>query len=320
MSAALAVELAADGSPGLGAGHQVRMASLAIALAARGHRILLAARDLPGSPHGWAWRGLPQRLLAPAPPPGEALGRLLAETAPDWCVVDHYDIAPAELRAAAPQVRLLALDDVPGRDLAGADLVLNQNLGVAPDEYPQPALVGPRYCLLRPAFRGGGRVAARAAAGAVLVMLGGTDCLGLGPALARALAASGREALVVGAPSAQEPGLRFTGILTAAELAAAMRASRAGVLGAGSAVFEALALGLPFVAVRSAANQDRLAAGLRALAIPVVEAEAAVAAAPSLVAALPAELPRVVDGQGAERVAQALEGWTPLPAGARSPR
>ena len=52
--------LLAEGSHEIGAGHQVRSATLAQALEQRGHQAFLCARNLPGSSHIWAWHGFNQ--------------------------------------------------------------------------------------------------------------------------------------------------------------------------------------------------------------------------------------------------------------------
>ncbi|TDR57253.1 UDP-2,4-diacetamido-2,4,6-trideoxy-beta-L-altropyranose hydrolase [Halomonas ventosae] len=88
----------------------------------------------------------------------EACGRLMAQLAPDWLVVDHYALDSRWESTVLPkQTRLLVIDDLADRPHR-ADLLLDQNLGRAAEDYAGllPAecrvMAGPRFALLRPEF------------------------------------------------------------------------------------------------------------------------------------------------------------------------
>ena len=311
--------IVADGATAIGAGHQVRCAALAQALVARGRTVLMAARDLPGSTHGWAWRGL-ATLVLPATLDADGLVRAAhAQSAATVVVIDHYGVgaaATAALAAAGAAVALI--DDDPGRDLAGVALVANAAPGVLPAEYPSAAVaLGPAHALLRRAFAGPWSPAARSAR--ILVMLGGTDASGLLPVLVANLLAAGHDLEVVTAPGGGAAGGRLAELaqahpariawrqgLGADEVAGLMRRCRAGVLTPSSVVFEAAACGLPVAVLPTAGNQRRMVAGLAGGGVPVLDAQRPGEWAAAITAAAAAGTRLVVDGQGAGRVAQRL--------------
>jgi UDP-2,4-diacetamido-2,4,6-trideoxy-beta-L-altropyranose hydrolase len=298
--------LVADGGQRVGAGHQVRMASLAAALLRRGHRAFLACPDREGSAHAWAWRGLDYVLWPASEPPVDAVLRIAAERRPGWIVVDHYAFARGELARLAELAPVLVVDDVPGRDLSPARLVLNQNLGVATGEYPGVALVGPGYALLRPEFSADERAAGGRS---VVVMMGGTDPARLTGPIAAALVAADHPTIAVLADGdqAMPEGVEARGALPAADLARLLASSRCAVIGCGSSVYELLALGVPFIAVRVADNQQRIADGLARARLAPVVAPSDIGAIPRLIAALPASIPRTIDARGGDRVVEAME-------------
>lgn len=296
------VGIFADGSATIGAGHQVRTRALAEALIAAGHQVRLCCRDLPGSPHGWAWQGLPLVVLPADLSPRAAL----AQCPGDLLVVDHYDIAGEDL----PTDRLvIVIDDVPGRALQQAAIVLNQNLGVPADAYGERGRVGPTYALLRGAFVGRQWRATPAAShsASVLVMLGGTDHRRLAGTIATHLAAAGLPVLAISREVVSGPGIEVSAVMNAEELASALATCRAAVFGAGSAVWEALCVGAPLVAVHTVGNQDCIVAGLRAKNLArVLEPSAVSEVAAAVLAARPPP-PGLVDGLGAARMVTIME-------------
>lgn len=262
------IVLFGDGNQAIGAGHHIRLAAIADALAARGLPVRLACRDLPGSTHAWAWRGRnvdlrPAGLDATAAAAGAHL-------------IDHYGVAAAAGCAA--------IVDGPGLGPPqGAALAICPRPGAHPSEVPHLACIaGEAWLPLRHAF------AARRGAhprGPVLVACGGTDASGAGARIASVLTNTGhRVATLPGGADAE----------TVAGLIAGCRAA---VVSASTIALECLAIGVPVVAVTTAANQQRLAAGLAALGVPVVaESEAA--------AALPRAADPPLDGGGAARIAE----------------
>ena len=293
------VVIFADGDQQLGAGHQVRTRALAEALFAARHTVSMCCRDLPGSTHGWAWAGLPLVLLPGALSPREALARCHGEVV----VVDHYGIAGDDLPTDVPTV---VLDDVPGRDLRRAAMVLNQNLGVAADAYGAHGRVGPQYALLRAPFRAR-RWQATSATGAVLVMLGGTDHLSLSTTIVEQLAAAELPVLAISREVVARPGVAVRATATADELAEALSTCRAAVFGAGSAVWEALCVGTPLVAIHTVDNQATIVAGLRAQQLATVLTPTTISEVAAAVRAARPPAPGVVDGRGAARMVQLME-------------
>ena len=302
------VGIFADGSATLGAGHQVRTRALAEALLAAGHQVQLRCRDLPGSPHGWAWQGLPQVVLSAELSPQVAL----AQCPGDLLVVDQYEITGEDL----PLDRLvLVIDDVPGRALHQADIVLNQNLGVASTAYGDRGRVGPTFALLRPPFARHHfaphhfahyhrRVSESAP---VLVMLGGTDHRHLAMTIVAHLSAAGLPVLAISREVVPGPGIEVREVMTAEELALALATCRAAVFGAGSAVWEALCVGAPLVAVHTAANQDGIVTGLREQNLAVILQPSSVSQVAAAVLAARPPPGGLVDGLGAARMVKIME-------------
>ena len=316
----MTVVFRADGSPRIGMGHLSRCAAVAAALAARGARAVLATRpELAASVPDAPWEVEP---LA-----GGVAGILLGRRA-RWLVVDSYDVGAGELRALrATGAGVALLDDEVTPRTVEADLVINPNLGVAPEEVvARPggtALVGPRYVPLHPAFAAHGRVEVRAAPlGRVLVVLGGADTMGLGGRMARELAgilpASARVVVVRGPLAPPSGADEEIGPLRPRELAAEMARADLAVATPSTVFFELATLGVPAALVQTAANQGRTAAALRARGFPVVAAGQSLAFAfagpggldsPAVRRQLAREAAALVDGRGAERIADHLMAW-----------
>lgn len=167
-----------DASLLIGSGHVMRCLSLADALRDRGGECHFICRDHPGHlndliarrgysvhslaaaeggvavsglVHG-AWLGVGQEQDA-----SEA-ALILNELKPDWLVIDHYAL---DIRWEQQLVRyckkLMVIDDLADR-VHACDLLLDQNLGRAREDYVAllpasgKALIGPEYALLRPEF------------------------------------------------------------------------------------------------------------------------------------------------------------------------
>lgn len=278
------VVLFGDGDQAIGAGHQIRLAAIADALHGLGIHPQLACRDLPGSTHVWAWRGREMRLL----PAG--LTAQAACAAAGALVVDHYgvDRAPG----------CVALVDGPGLGPPqGAALAVCPRPGALPAEVPGlPCLAGAAFVPLRPTFaaRRGPR-----SDGPVLVACGATDASGTGARIAAALAAAGHA-------TATLPGSADASAVTDC-----IAGCRAAVVSASTIALECLSLGVPVIAVVTAANQQRLAAGLSALGVPVLASDQL----DDLAARLhTAQAPTALDGQGATRIATRIAELVRWPA------
>jgi L-amino acid N-acyltransferase YncA len=281
-----AVLLFGDGDRATGAGHQVRLAAIADALATRGLDVRLACRDLPGSTHAWAWRGRPTLLLDPALDPDAAVARARAGCAA--VAIDHYGVR------CAPGC--IAISDGPGLGPpAGAALAVCPRPGAAADELPGVATIaGAAYLPLRSAFA---RRCGPLPGGPVLVAVGATDPDGIASRIAAALT---------------RPVLTLPGGEPADVVAARLAGCSAAVVSASTIALECLALGLPTVVMVSVANHERLAAGLAVLGVPVLRLEG--------LSGLPAALaraaaPEAIDGGGARRIAERITELARWPAG-----
>jgi spore coat polysaccharide biosynthesis predicted glycosyltransferase SpsG len=301
------VRIIAEGSHATGAGHQVRMGVLARALLARGHAVELWTRALPGSSHSWAWQGMNSTIHSESLPLAEMV--ITAAEQCDCLVIDHYRVDAVQLAVLKKNTIAVMIDDVPGRDLTGAHLVINQNLGVDAEEYSIPALVGPEFALVRPPFVSIGRQPGNQ----LLVMIGATDVSALNadiagllqkrfPACTIHIVSADYRAVSAGLPYVVHE--RVDG----ETLAGLMSHSRAAILAASSTVYEALAVGVPFIAIETVDNQRRMAEGLRRRALAPVLGSSDWRTAADLIDTLPRSLVnRVVDGHGAERIAAKME-------------
>lgn len=165
------------------------------------------------------------------------------------------------------------IDDMQRRSMAGFDLVLNTEIGLAQAEYfAGDSLLGERYALLRLGFQNPahlGDLHAFDGSIPVLVMVGGTDAFGYLP---RVLDALGRMEGAAVAPIVVGPGktdlskeleafacCRVFERIGSAELAAWMTFCRLGIIGCGSSLYEAAAMTLPFIGLSIVDNQTATA-------------------------------------------------------------
>jgi spore coat polysaccharide biosynthesis predicted glycosyltransferase SpsG/L-amino acid N-acyltransferase YncA len=296
------VLLFAEGSRSIGVGHQVRSAALAGALLRQGHEPALACRALDGSAHPWAWAGLTYTLAAPDASTRSALFDARGRERPDVVVVDHAGPDEALLGELARETPLALIDDVPSARAGPAHVVVNSAPGLEPSDYPGSAVsLGPAYALVRPEFS---HVPALDRQPAVLVALGSARTFDSDAVLEALLQATPLRVDWVGAPpsAAQRPRVSVLPHQDASGMASLMARSSLGVLSASSVCLEAACARLPFVAIETAPDQQRLALGLASLEVPVL---CGGATAEGLRAAFEraARARLSVDGRGAERVA-----------------
>jgi UDP-2,4-diacetamido-2,4,6-trideoxy-beta-L-altropyranose hydrolase len=325
------VVIRADGGRTLGLGHVIRCLALAEALTGRGAAVTFLTRTTEPAVLARLERAPCAVERLPGGDEAAAVGERARGAAA--VVIDVYGVTVACQEAVRRAgARLLVIDDLAqGRFVA--DLVLNQNLGARPEAYDAAPhtrlLLGPRYALLRRAFRG--VVAAPARPPRVLVTMGGADP---GNVTARALEAL--DALpdafaldvVLGAAFAHADVVAAVAARSThpvavhrdpPDLPGLMARATLAVSAAGSTCWELAHLGVPAVVVGLAANQASIAAALDAAGV----ARSAGAASPfpagavgRLVAALLADASgrarmaaagrALVDGGGAARTAEAL--------------
>lgn len=273
----MTLALRVDGGPGIGAGHVMRCVALAEAW--DGPAVFVGSISESLRPSGF--------------PTASDIG------SPEAIVADGYGFGLEEqqrLRRIAP---LLVIDDAPRLPEYACDLLLDQNAGAEMQRYNAPGarlLLGSEYALVRRELRPARRERAHDTA-RVLVVLGG---VGEGP----------REQVldavrsVPGAEVREPSGGDYAELLVWADVA---------VAAAGVTAWELAYAGVPALLLRLADNQDVVLAG-------ATEAGCALAAdsgrLPDQLAALLADRPlrlrmsaaghALVDGGGAERVAQAL--------------
>lgn len=296
------VAFRADASHDIGTGHVMRCLTLAEGLQGRGADIRFVSRHLPEGLEGMVKAmGFGFRRLAPGISVGPLGGlahaswlgtsqeadarqtlQALSDQAWDWVVVDHYALDrqwETPLRQVAR--RILAIDDLADRP-HDCDLLLDQNLyGDMDTRYagkvPHQArlLLGPRYALLRQAFRDL-RPAARprqGPVGRILVFFGGVDAPNLTGRAIQALAALGHPGLqvdvVIGSQhpcraeiAAECLALGYRCHVQTDRMADLMREADLALGASGSASWERCCLGLPACLVTMAENQVAIARGL----------------------------------------------------------
>lgn len=268
----------------------------------------------------------------------------ISEDGAGWVVFDSYRFACEHQRAVRKAgARLLVIDDCMHLKSYEADMILNQNQGAGELPYlVSPGcrvLGGPKYALLRPEFRMRAADAGRRRvdhADRVLVTMGGADPGNATSDVIRALShlheRDLRVTIVVGPANP-----RLSELATAAEtlrhcellenvrdMAALMESNDFCITAAGSTCWELCCLGTPFATIVIADNQIGVAEWLegRGLAPFLGRFEALdsetlssrlreLLADSSLRQAMSARGRALVDGKGAERVAEMLSQPVP---------
>jgi UDP-2,4-diacetamido-2,4,6-trideoxy-beta-L-altropyranose hydrolase len=256
----------------------------------------------------------------------------------DWVIVDHYQLdARWETAALAWGTLIAAIDDLADRPHA-VDLLLDQNLTATPERYapwlavPCTMLFGPRYALLREEFQRP-PVAVRERVARVLVNFGGMDAAGQTLKAVRALGQW--SALHVDVVAGQDnPDWQQLHRCVAAQPQwtlqahctrfAELMASADVFIGAGgSTSWERAALGLPTLCVAVAANQQANAEAMAKIEAHHYLGPCEHVSVDALTEAINLLLKgfelrqhyarrsrQLVDGEGARRVAQAIEQLT----------
>jgi UDP-2,4-diacetamido-2,4,6-trideoxy-beta-L-altropyranose hydrolase len=324
-----------DASPQIGGGHVMRCLSLATALAATGWNILFAAcAGSAATVPGLARVTLVDLDAHDDPAELEAAlgGRKI-----DLLVVDSYRLDAAyETACRSFAARVLAIDDLADR-AHDCDFLLDQTLGRAPGDYAKrvpPAcrlLLGTDYALLRPAFAKARAASLEARAHRkprrVLVSFGAADAHGLAPRVASALLAANADIALDVVPdragrdecarlAEKYPGRLQTHFAVEA-MEELMAAADIAVGAAGTMSWERCAMGLPSVVVVTADNQRLIAERLiaagaavnagdwtRARPDAIAQAVLALAADDARRHAMAQAAARIVDADGAMRVAQ----------------
>lgn len=334
-----------DASSRIGYGHVVRCMALAQNLTARGAQIHFVCRELPGhycdalEDLGFHVHRLPGQDASLADDIAQSQAALSATGIADWLVVDHYQLdARWESAMRASAKRIFVIDDLADRS-HDCDLLLDQNFAASAKRYAgllapdTRLLLGPTHALLRPEFRQrrSQRPPRDGSVQRLLVCFGGADPQRHTIATLNALrplasrldridvvigpANCHRDATIAACAVLQNavphcPAQDISELLAACDLA----------IGAGGSMnWERACLGIPTLAFGIADNQRP---GLEALIeagcvvgipdMPVAD-DTRIAAwltclfdNPALLRGLSARSATLVDGRGAERVADAL--------------
>jgi len=255
-------------------------------------------------------------------PTADAAARIAARAV----VLDSYELAPDEVAAIEPNVRVVAIDDL-GKPDRRADVVTNSGVSASASDYESvdaTLLLGPSYALLRAEFAD---EPARAAGTPprVLLTVGGADPHDLTPLFVRSALAEVDDAVVdvVAGPFFERrpsAGERIAVHDRPTELRALMLGADIALSAAGHTLFELAATATPTVAVGIAENQRPNLSGFAARGTLLAAGEARdpdlerdvrallrrLAADRSLREELGARGRALVDGQGADRVAEAI--------------
>jgi UDP-2,4-diacetamido-2,4,6-trideoxy-beta-L-altropyranose hydrolase len=300
VSAVARVVIRTDATATIGAGHAMRCLALTGALRRQGAEVLLYGDVGAAIAERYAEAGA----TVVEPTPGEQTDRTLARNrlavllssggpAMAWAVFDGYGF-DADDHAAARRAgaRVLVVDDYGHLPWYGADIILNQNISADAVQYAASpdcvVLRGLRYVLLRHEFEArGGRESRRGKARAgrslpeVLVSMGGGDSgnatLAILQALPGELLRRIRLHVLVGPHNPHRDSLLHWGQASGAQavihsavrdMPTLLASMDMAVTAAGSTCWELMCMGLPFVTVVLAENQQAIAEHLDAQGLP----------------------------------------------------
>jgi UDP-2,4-diacetamido-2,4,6-trideoxy-beta-L-altropyranose hydrolase len=330
MTAGPRVAFLTHGGPAIGLGHVARCLSLARALAADGARVVfLIGRDARVTS---VVEGAGFDVVETDWENSERAARVaVAGLRPETLVVDSYAVSSALLDSLRPLAgQLVAIDDIADRPLP-VHTVVNGSAGAERLEYQGGLaetvyLLGPRYALLDPAYAEAPERKTRPSVERVLVTLGGGSHPAALRVVIRAALSLDRAAvdLVVG-PFADDEvrsaieSARVVVHRGVPRLRTQMLEADVAVSGAGMTLLELAATATPTVFLTLAPNESNSSAFERAgAALPAGSPDAPdcgatvalhlkrLAGDPILRESLGASARRLVDGQGALRVARAI--------------
>lgn len=321
----------------------MRCLSLADALVRRGALLRFVCRGLPpayadlvrGGGHELA------ELTGPAAEDASATRRELSRESWDWLIVDHYGLDARWESAVRPCAgHTLVIDDLADRN-HDCDVLLDQNV-LSPERSPYAnrvprdcrLLLGPKYALLRREFRRlrDSSIAARRSLRRLLILMGGMDAGNETEKAIRAVARiPGRPFevdVVVGGAHPAIASVRAASArsgyrchVQSADVAALMASADLAIGGCGTTSWERCCLGLPAITMTLAANQEPIAQALaRRGAIlhlgkasevdegTLMQAILDLCGDEPRLAEMSAASRELVDGEGAERVCEIMDG------------
>lgn len=253
--------LRADGSQQIGMGHVVRTLTLAKELMQTGHDVLCVGRSMKeGVGFAESFRDVPSRETHAALGPEDAQEILSFQ--PDGVVVDGYCFDKTFFTALeAARVPYAVIDDTGEMLAPSPTVVINQNPNAHESLYskvklPTKLLLGLEFALIREELRELAK-RPRDMGSSIVIGFGGTDPAGLSAPVASHLLGQGRRIAIHEkfrtSPLKLNP--ERTDFFSSASFVYHLAKARIAVLGAGSSLWEAAALGIPTVAVVVADNQ-----------------------------------------------------------------
>jgi UDP-2,4-diacetamido-2,4,6-trideoxy-beta-L-altropyranose hydrolase len=307
------VLLRADASVTQGTGHVMRVLTLGDELAAAGHDVHLAsaASNIP-----WLENLVSSKPFARHSVSAHSLdAELIEQIAPDWVVVDSYEIPSSSIGAARTHARVLAIVDGDDRGIE-ADLYLDHNVGAERLNWPanvaERMLAGSDFALVRRAIRDVKRVDPwKFSTGTprVLAVLGGSDPTGMIVDVARALCAVARDltATLVCAPAwraevndivGDKPN--FTVVEPTDELPKLLARTDIAISAAGTSSWELCTLAIPSILIEVVDNQTE---GLREMTSRglVVGLSPATLGRDAIAPEITRQVDRLIDGEDARR-------------------
>jgi UDP-2,4-diacetamido-2,4,6-trideoxy-beta-L-altropyranose hydrolase len=321
------VVIATEASDAVGLGHLRRCLSLGMALRARGMDVLVAldggteAMDLVAEAQ---FEGVRVDGRSPVD-----VVRIATERALAGIVADSYRFDAEYLtRLRTTGAVVVAIDDCADRSLP-VDLVVNSAVGVTTAAYVSITaarlLLGPRYVLLRPVFRGLAPHAIRESVERVLITVGGSDPRALTGRLIDSIRQHLPSSMVdvvagpFGGPCHPLDDQTVCHVNPRA-IHELMAEADLAICAGGQTAYELAAVGTPAIAVRTADNQTRNLKGLQEVGCTVWAGEASDAEIGGAVSRIAIRLAgdagarramstagqQLVDGCGATRVADAI--------------
>ncbi len=310
-----------DSNREYGSGHVMRAITLGIALQKIGFNVGLVCYEIPpalierAESFGlWVIKRNAQQIEVAIA--AEVVG---LSSPGDVVVFDGYHFDHQAIAEVHHSKRFVVVIDDNG-DLAGcaSSLILNQNLHAnekmySNDTHDPKLLLGCEWALIRPEILVARELQVHQDRHGIFIAMGGTDPLGITPKISSLLEErTGQKVVVAG-------GFLGQSSLSPSEMAEEMSYAQIGVIACGTTTWEALCLGLPFVGVVVADNQIQIARSLHKKDLGdfidcrnQVDLESILTATTSLLTNelrlkdISERSKAVVDGKGAQRVAQVI--------------
>ena len=256
------VALVCDASAGMGTGHVSRQLTLGAELAEQGIDSFLFSFDLPDVLRDRASHFGIRVLSRRSPQESDALSVEIVEQGPRCVIFDGYVFNERTISDVySTGIPVVVLDDMGEHNFAPSHLRINQNLYADMSMYRESAttgtyLLGPEYSLINRdiiAFR---NKEVKRDDQKVFITVGGSDSRGLAASIHEIC--KNRFSWRIESTGNALKG----GGLTPSQMGLALRESGVGVTACGTTVLEAMCLGMPFVGIVVADNQEKVGAAL----------------------------------------------------------